>query len=414
MNIRLKKTMCMLYLLLLPVAVYSRKENKESLAENVCETVDSAEGNIPTAASLLKNNYITEGDWARLYAVFAKADSGGKLIIGALGGSITEGAACPDPDKRYISIVLDWWKKTFPKAEFGLVNAGIGATGSNYGSMRVKRDLLSKSPDFIVMDYAVNDRNTKADAESYEGVVRQILNAPQKPALFLLFMMREDGTNAQEWESEVGTHYRLPMISYRDALWPEIQTGNLQWEQISPDQVHPNETGHVLTGKLICVALENAYQKFRRKKAQTDLPDIPEPLLSGMFEFTSVFDGEDLVPLTNKGWIFDSTKQKSVGWKSSVPGSVLEFEIYGRSVYLSCWRINGPMGKAKVSIDGGKSVIIDAWYDRTWGGYRYMLPVGENLPAEKHTVRIELSDEKNEQSTGHEFRILCIGAVGVE
>ncbi len=368
----------------------------------------------PTAESLLPNNYISEGNHARLNLVFAKAQMGGKLVIGALGGSITEGAASATVDKRYPNVVLAWWKKKFPKAVIELVNAGIGATGSDYGAMRVKRDLLSYSPDFVVVDYAVNDPNTKAYAEAYEGVVRQILNAPQKPALMLLFMTKNDGSNAQEWQSKVGIHYDLSMTSYRDAIWPEIKSGRLKWEQVSPDQVHPNEAGHVLTGELICMALENAYKKFIEKSSPGTIPPVPEPLFSDKFEFTSVFDGVALVPKTNKNWVFDSSQQKSTGWKSSVPGSILEFEISGKVIYLSCWRINGPMGKAVITVDGTNPVIMDAWFDQTWGGYRYMLPVGSDLAPGKHIVRIELLSEKNAQSAGTEFRVLCLGSAGIE
>ena len=368
----------------------------------------------PTAESLLPNNYITEGNSARLNLVFAKAQKGGKMVIGALGGSITEGAASATVDKRYPNVVLAWWKKKFPKAMIELVNAGIGATGSDYGAMRVKRDLLSYSPDFVVVDYAVNDPNTKEYAEAYEGVVRQILNAAQKPALMLLFMTKNDGSNAQEWQSKVGIHYNLSMTSYRDAIWPEIKSGRLKWEQISPDQVHPNEAGHVLTGELICMALDKAFKKFSPENIPSVNLPIPSAFFSGSFEFTSVFDGEALVPISNKNWVFDGSQPKIAGWKSSVPGSIIEFEINGTVIFLSCWRINGPMGKAVITVDGTNPVIMDAWFDQTWGGYRYMLPIRKNLLSEKHIVRIELMAEKNAQSTGTEFRVLCLGSAGIE
>lgn len=375
------------------------------------QAIASDAKDLPTAESLLRNNYITEGNFDRLNAIFAKASKGGKIVIGALGGSITQGASCNNPDKRYTGVVLAWWKKTFPQTEFELVNAGIGATGSDYGSMRVKRDLLSKSPDFIMMDYAVNDPDTKDQAESYEGVVRQILNAPQKPALVLLFMMDKNGANSQRWQSKIGTHYGLLMVSYRDALWPEIQAGRLLWEQISADQVHPNEAGHTLAGELICLALEKAYKKFGPEAIPSVASILPEPFFTDIFEFTSIFDGKSLIPVINNGWVFDYSNVS--GWKSSVPGSVLEFEISGKVIFLSCWKINGPMGKASVSVDGGSPVIIDAWFDQTWGGYRYMLPVGKDLSSGKHTVRIELLAEKNIHSTGTDFKVLCLGSAGI-
>ena len=34
--------------------------------------------------------------------------------------------------------------------------------------------------------------------------------------------MNNAGGNAQEWHGKVGEHYGLPMVSFRDALWPEV------------------------------------------------------------------------------------------------------------------------------------------------------------------------------------------------
>ena len=122
-----------------------------------------------------------------------------------------------------------WWRQTFPKASIRFVNAGIGATGSDYGALRVKRDLLAHHPDFVVVEYAVNDPNTQAAAETLEGLVRQILREANQPAVLLLFTMNQDGGNAQEWQGKVGRHYDLPMVSFRDALWPEIKEGRMKW-----------------------------------------------------------------------------------------------------------------------------------------------------------------------------------------
>ena len=61
----------------------------------------------------------------------------------------------------------------FPKATVKFVNAGIGATGSNYGALRAERDLLSHQPDFVVVEYAVNDGNAAAFAATLEGLLRR-------------------------------------------------------------------------------------------------------------------------------------------------------------------------------------------------------------------------------------------------
>ena len=99
-----------------------------------------------------------------------------------------------------------------------MINAGLGGTGSMYGALRAGRDLLAGLPDFVVVEFAVNDNWT--DGEAFEGLVRQILAQPNSPAVLLLFMMWEKGGNDQEMQSIVGAHYLLPMVSFRDAIWP--------------------------------------------------------------------------------------------------------------------------------------------------------------------------------------------------
>ena len=372
-----------------------------------------AEPALPTADSLAPRAIVSEGDLARLRQVVAKARRGDKVVLGVIGGSITQGAAASKPEKRYANVILAGWKTAFPNATFELVNAGIGATGSNYGAMRVQRDLLSRHPDFVVVEYAVNDGNTRELAESYEGLVRQILNAPNHPAVVLLFMMNKSGGNAQEWQSKIGTHYSLPMVSYRDALWPEIEAKRMTWEQISPDLVHPNDVGHEYAARFVLAWLEKAVGNMAVDAAPAAGVPLPAPLLTGQYEFTALAEANQLKPAANRGWEYDEAHKRDCCWKSSTPGSVIEFDVDGERLFLTYWRIRGAMGKARVTVDAGEPVTLDAWFDQTWGGYRQMLEIGKDLKPGAHRVRVELLAEKHAESTGTEFRVLCLGAAGV-
>lgn len=357
---------------------------------------------------------VSSGDPARLHRFFERAEKGEKLTVGVIGGSITEGASSQNWRKRYANVLVDRLQKQFPKAEFSLVNAGIGATGSNYAAMRAERDLLSKAPDLVVQEFAVNDGNTEDWAESYEGLARQILNSPKQPALILLFMMREEGErNAQEWESKVGRHYKLPMLSVRDALWPDMKSGELPWRVFSPDAIHPNQRGHVFTGELLAAFLDRAREGYRKDKAPSAVPDLPPPLISDVFEHCKLFDREDLQPIANRGWTFREVKPaKHSGWESAEPGSVFEFKVEGERIFVSWWCFRGAMGMASVTVDDGKPVVLDGWTSATWGGYRNTCAVAPGLKPGVHTVKIELLDKKHPESTGHQFRIQGIGSAG--
>jgi len=153
---------------------------------------------------VLERSLVSTGHPARLEQALAKARRGEAVTVGVIGGSITAGAGTSLPERRYGDRVAAWWRQTFPEASVRFVNAGIGATGSDYGALRVKRDLLSQHPDFVVVEYAVNDPNTRAAAETLEGLIRQVLRETNQPAVLLLFTMNQDGGNAQEWQTKVG------------------------------------------------------------------------------------------------------------------------------------------------------------------------------------------------------------------
>jgi lysophospholipase L1-like esterase len=359
---------------------------------------------------ILERSLVSAGDASRLKRVFAKGERGEKLVVGVIGGSITQGAKATKAEKRYPNVVAQWWRKNFPKAEVTLVNAGIGATGSNYGALRAQRDLLSKNPDFVIVEYAVNDSNEQARAVTLEGLVRQILKAPSAPAVMLLFMTKKDGTNAQEWHSKVGAHYHLPMVSFRDGIWPGCKSGEFKIEDFLADEVHPNDFGHGVTAACVAHLLDEA-RKADASGSKTD--PLPAPLFSAEYESTTLQEAPDLKPVANQGWTFqDGPKGKS--WHAEEPGSVIEFEIKGSSILFMSHVIRGAMGRAEVRVDDLPPKTIDGWFPGTWGGYRLTTAIGEGLDAKAtHRVRVKLLEEKSPESTGHGFSIFGLGAAGV-
>ena len=364
----------------------------------------------PKYDPIVARSVVREGDTARLQQVLAKARRGEPVTVAVIGGSITAGAMASTREKNYGGVLAQWWRQTFPKAKIALVNAGIGATGSNYGALRAQRDLLSHRPDFVVIEYGVNDSNEQASAETLEGLIRQVLKQPNQPAVVLLFMMNRNGANAQEWHGKVGRHYDLPMLSFRDALWPEIEAGRMKWEEVEADTVHPNDRGHAYAARLVTSLLEKLLKAL---PPDTELPavkPVSKPLLNDLFEHVALFEADALKPTESEGWIFDA---KDRCWKSDRPRSRIEFEIEGRVLLFMDWHIRGPMGKAKVQVDDQPAVVRDAWFDRTWGGYRQTTELARNLPPGKHRVLVEILSEKDPQSTGHEYRVLGLGAAGV-
>lgn len=365
----------------------------------------------PLPAEWIARATTSAGNPERLQRLFQAASQGGEFTFGVIGGSITQGAAASSAERRYPAYVVRWLKERFPKAEWRFVNAGIGATGTNYGCLRAQRDLLAKAPQLLVTEYAVNDGNTQECAETYEGLLRQILASPAQPAVVMLFMMNQSGGNAQEWQSKLGRHYGLPMLSYRDLFWPEIAAKRMTWADISPDTVHPNDPGHAAAGKLLIAFLEGVAASVPSQPVPAAAADLPPALLTDIYQSTRLFEADALTPAANTGWTYDATNAWTKAWKASTPGSTLEFEVTGEQLFLSYWRIRGPMGRARVTIDGGQASTQEAWFEQTWGGYRHMVRLPMGGPG-AHRVRLELLAEKHADSTGTEFRLLCLGAAG--
>jgi len=392
----------------------------------------------PLTAMLARSQYAA-GDQARLQRLIEKGRAGTPVTLAAIGGSITAGTGASTTATRWVNLVQDWWNTTFPTSTSTLVNAGIGATGSDYGSLRAQRDVLSKNPDLVIIEFAVNDLGQQASRnDTYEGLIRQVLDAPSHPAVLLLFMMTyglpvvEDNMTAQPWQSVIGANYDLPMVSYYDAIGPELTNGNITLAQITTDDTHPTDLGHAYAAQFIEQNLQIAIDNFPAGSALEAIPATPTPLSSTDFEFTSLVDGigDDgpaLNPTANNGWTDEAAYSMANLWWppsglfSSTPGSTLDFTVSGKDILIGYWVFGGstlsaPMGEASVTVDGvAYNSDLDGWFNQSWGGYRGMTRVGNDLASGPHSVQITLtSTEDPGGSTGNDFIVLSLGAAGTQ
>lgn len=235
-------------------------------------------------ADMLAASIVSGGDTARLANVLRKAQRGEDITIGVLGGSITQGSGA-DKGKAYADRLQDWLQNAFPDINVSLVNAGLGSTTSVIGVHRIEADLLSHDPDIVVVEYAVNEGDSQLTRETYEGVVRRVLADENEIALLMLFTMKDDGTNNQEVEMTIGAHYNVPMISYRDAIWPAIadeENTDFVWGTVSNDTIHPNNFGHEIVGVLLGSYIAGVYEELDSAGTQVSTT-LKEPLYSDSF-----------------------------------------------------------------------------------------------------------------------------------
>jgi len=364
-------------------------------------------------AQIAARSLVTLGDTSRLQHVLAKARRGEEVVVGVIGGSITAGAVASTEENRWGNLVAKWWRETFPQASIRFVNAGIGATGSNLGAHRAPSHLLVHRPDLVIAEYGVNDGNAQEFAETLEGLTRQVLKLPNRPAMMLLFTMNNAGGNAQEWHGKIGEHYGLPMVSFRDALWPEIESGRMKWEDVEGDIVHPNDRGHAYCADFLTRAIAAVLADLPPDEQLPPIAPCPAPLISDLFEFTSLANADQVTPVANQGWQPGDMWPFGRTWDATEPGSVLEFEVEGTCISVAFWRVKGDMGLARARVDDAAPVDLQGWFEADWGGYSHYQTVARDLAPGKHRLRIEVLPEKAEQSNGHKFVLQLVMSAGL-
>ena len=352
-----------------------------------------------------QRSLVSAGDLARIQAVLAKARRREPICVAAIGGSITAGGRnTKDPSRRYVQQLAKWFEKMFPGLKVRVVNAGIGATNSGYGALRVQRDVIAQQPDLVVVEYAVNDSTGIARMDdSYEGVLRQLLTSSRNLAVIELFFMHKDGNSAQPDQVVMGRHYGLPMISFRDAVWPELQAGKLKWETIYDDVVHPNDAGHDIASELLRSFLNASLDKL--PKNDRDLPamaPVPAPLISDTFERCTMFRAADLKPLSAEGW----TCVKSNVWECGSAGGRLEYEVPGTVLMLGRTIPEVASNRIELVVDGGKAHPVSR------SGHN--LPIATGLPSDLHRVAVVVQPFGGGKESADKVQIWWGGGAGLK
>jgi len=141
-----------------------------------------------TASLLVSADNLTGGSFADLDR---RGKAGEPLTVVFFGASLTWGANATDQaHTSYRAVVADLLAKRYPKAPIRCHDAAIGGTGSQLGIFRVERDVLSRKPDLVFLDFSANDDINSDDPEtlgSYEAIVRRLVTEAKVPVVQVAF-----------------------------------------------------------------------------------------------------------------------------------------------------------------------------------------------------------------------------------
>ena len=351
----------------------------------------------------------------RLKNLMKRAANGESLVIGFLGGSITQGSLSSTPKTCYAYLVYEWWKKSFPNAAFSFVNGGIGGTTSHYGGARAWKDVLCYRPDIVTVDFSVNDDANEFFEETYEGMLRRLLTAPSDPAVVVLNNVFYDtGKNAQDYHNRIADHYGIPHVSIKDTVYPDVESGKIVRADITPDNLHPNDKGHRLVADEICKLLDSikaemeeetiAGENIEGKSTKTEASvSLPAPLTENAYEHSRLIQIQDNEAILD-GFLVDPIEKKGMldifknGWTAAHTNDKISFEIECSCLAVQYRKsVQQPVPKAKAVIDGDEehAVILDGNFTEDWGDCLYLEPLLNHAEKKVHRIEITVTDAKD-------------------
>ncbi|MEI7502695.1 MAG: GDSL-type esterase/lipase family protein, partial [Paludibacter sp.] len=177
-----------------------------------------------------------------------------------LGGSITQGTGASGYSNCYyskssVAIIAEITKRGGTASSF---NAGVGGTPSSYGAYRVGAQLLTRNPDLLVVEFAVNDASSSDlnRIDGMEGIVRQAIR--QNPKISIVFLYTSMANYQTTYYANgivppsVQTFHKVAQkYGITEVLnGPNINTGLINGDYtlatFFPDGTHPSDIGHTV------------------------------------------------------------------------------------------------------------------------------------------------------------------------
>lgn len=356
--------------------------------------------------SMVERSLMTAGDMTRMANVLKKAENGEEITVAYIGGSITEGltVAPNNPELCWANLSYEWLCGKYPNTKINYVNAGLSGTPSILGNVRLERDVLAHDPDICFVEFAVNDGKEAKYRNSYESLVRTLLENENDIAVVLLFTVIKNGHTCQPHMSEIGNNYGLPMISEPDSLGVELAEGRMTWEDYSEDESHPHQRGHEIVRDFVAHYFETVMEKADENTGTVD-KTLPAAKYSDKYVNMHFVDSESLEPeLVNfakndthtafhNGWDYRGKDESSM--KFTVKCKALEM-VYKENK-------SGIYATADIYIDGEKTTSVSSYDKDGWNNPETALLIDNDESAE-HTVEIKVPGGK-----AHYFAVLGFG-----
>lgn len=343
----------------------------------------------------------------------------GKLTIGFIGGSITDGR----PRHNWPDPVAAWFVDRFQGVRIIVENAAIGATGSDLAVLRAQRDLLDRGCDLIFIDYAVNDEDlpTEERMPAREGLIRKLLGSDLILVHTYSQKMYEEMAVGQVPASiaeleQLAEHYQLNSVWMGLYAFQEVCRGMMRWEEWLPDGLHPSYRGSYSYAQSVIVMLEQQLGAEAETYALPQLHNdytLPAPLDPNHWEAADLIPLSELQlegPWVTKRWPYYEWFDQVL--ETFVIGAKLSFHFTGRGVVLA-FDFGKTSAEFRYRLDGGP--WIEEQRERPeWAGDEGWLRLSrlrEGLPEGNHFLELEVIRSQDPACRGVNFRLGLVGII---
>ena len=362
------------------------------------------------------------GNNARLKRVIERAMNGEQVTLATIGGSITEGAG-----SGIYELCWAYRFRTLFGSSYGtdngsnvaLVNAGVGGTPSTFGYMRYRRDVVERVPatdmdglpDVVVIEFSVNDWNEPTNHRCFESMVKEILDAPNEPAVILLFAVFRNGFNLQDELRKIGDNYDLMMVSIKDGFYKHIGK-KLKEKDFFFDDYHPTPLGHEIMTDCLMRAIRMAWEENTGDRPDTNVAPVYGTDFLGL---KTIYGDRETGEFRVERSGFPGTDEKA--FRNGPVGVVCGKNFFHDSgdpmeplrisgMFRKClvaWRATDDpaFGKAEVVMDGRTVMTLEGGEGK-WGQSEVVLALDDSEAAE-HTLEIRVTEE------GKKFTITAVG-----
>ncbi len=214
-----------------------------------------------------------------------KLEKGDTVNVAYIGGSVTGGTGSTDASQySWRARTTAWLQSKYPSATVNEINMGIGGTGSYLGAARFENNIVSKNPDLVFVEFAVNDGYNSISTEQTKQDIEYMIRClnDNHPYCDMVFVMVTDryklGTQFTKLLEikEVADYYGIPIIDAGAAMNEALGGSTDSWDTYFTDMVHPNDAGYEIYANAITSGLEKlmvngSYSKHRLKNVKLSL-----------------------------------------------------------------------------------------------------------------------------------------------